>query len=359
MALQGRIDDFGLADILQLIGQQQRSGVLRIQSGQKVAEITFANGMISRANPLYWSPKRDPLGDAAVRARLIGEEDLHKAVEKQDEVMKSLEEVLLSTRLLSREQIKSLNDMIVMETLYDALQWKSGDYEFTVKEMAHDERFSSLTSIEHLLLDVLRMVDEESELALQIPSLGIVFQKTSEGAVTARNIGEELGAYEELVYGFVDGERTAQDIIDQSILGRYNVSKALVNLLAAGYIKKTAIHKAHVAVGAPMEKKRLVTILYGAIPLVVLVLLFGFRLASKPATHEGSPQSVSAAEAFARAERVRIMNALTVFWLDRGKYPSQLEELVDAQLLQAGELRGPSGVAPKYSLQADGSYRLE
>lgn len=359
MALQGKIDDFGLADILQLIGQQQRSGVLRIQSGEKVAEIAFVNGMISRANPLYWSSKHDALGDAAVRARLIREEDLHKAEEKRDEMMKSLEEVLLSSRLLSREQIKSLNDMIVTETLYDALQWKSGSYEFTVKEVAHDERFSSLTSIEHVLLDVLRMVDEESELALEIPSLGIVFEKNSEGAVPARNVGEELGAHEELVYSLVDGERSAQDIIDQSVLGRYNASKALVNLMAAGYVKKTAIRKAHVAMVAPTEKKRFATILYGAIPLLVLVLLFGLRLAAKPVTHEGSRQPLSAVEAFARAEQLKIRNALTVFWLDRGKYPSQLEELVDAHLLKPEELRGPSGVSPHYSLQADGSYRLQ
>lgn len=358
MALQGKIDDFGLADILQLIGQQQRSGVLSIQSAQKVAEITFANGMISRANPMYWSSKREPLGDAAVRARLIREEDLHKAVGKQNEVMKSLDDVLLSSRLLNREQIRSLNDMIVIETLYDALQWKSGEYEFTVKEVAHDDRFSSLTSVEHLLLDVLRMVDEESELALQIPSLGMVFQKTSEGA-TGQNIGQELGAYEELVYGLVDGEKSAQDVIDQSILGRYNASKALVNLLAAGHIKKTAIEKAHVSAAAPMEKKRFATILYGAIPLVVLALLLGFRIAYKPTALEGSPQSVSAAEGLARAQRVKIENALNVYWLDQGKFPPQLEELVNAQLLRPCELRPASGVALQYSLLPDGSYRLE
>ena len=43
MALQGKIDDFGIADIFQLIGQQQRSGILTMNSGNKTAEILFAN----------------------------------------------------------------------------------------------------------------------------------------------------------------------------------------------------------------------------------------------------------------------------------------------------------------------------
>jgi hypothetical protein len=358
MALQGKIDDFGLADIFQLIGQQQRSGVLTIRSEDRTAEISFSNGMISRANPIYLSPKRDPLGNAAVRARLIREEDLQKAAEKQDETMKSLDEVFASSRLLSREQIRSLNDMIVIETLYDSLQWKSGEYEFNVKELAHDDRFSTLTSVEHLLLDVLRMVDEESELSVRIPSLGIVFQKTLEGAESP-NIGQDLGAYEELVYGLVDGVKSAQEIIDQSILGHYNASKALVNLLDAGHIKKTSIQRAYSAAAAPGEQKRLTTILYGAIPLIVIALLVGFRVVSKPSGAEGSPQSISAAEGFARVERVKIENALTVYFLDQGKFPGQLEELVEAHLLRPDELRVRSGVAFQYSLQADGRYRLE
>ena len=65
MALKGKIDDFGIVEIFQLISQQQRSGVLTIQSSEKKADILFSNGMISKARPFYLSPKRDPFGDAA------------------------------------------------------------------------------------------------------------------------------------------------------------------------------------------------------------------------------------------------------------------------------------------------------
>ncbi len=44
MALKGTLKDFGIADILQLIGQQQKTGVLMLtQRGDTVA-VTFKDG---------------------------------------------------------------------------------------------------------------------------------------------------------------------------------------------------------------------------------------------------------------------------------------------------------------------------
>ena len=44
MALSGTLKDFGIADILQLIGQQQKTGKLRLQNGDEEVEIIFSSG---------------------------------------------------------------------------------------------------------------------------------------------------------------------------------------------------------------------------------------------------------------------------------------------------------------------------
>jgi hypothetical protein len=46
MALKGTLKDFGIADILQFIGQQQRSGILHLKAKQNETSIGFKNGAI-------------------------------------------------------------------------------------------------------------------------------------------------------------------------------------------------------------------------------------------------------------------------------------------------------------------------
>jgi len=46
MALQGTLKDFGIADILQLIGQQQKTGTLHLKSKDQDVQVGFKDGSI-------------------------------------------------------------------------------------------------------------------------------------------------------------------------------------------------------------------------------------------------------------------------------------------------------------------------
>jgi len=360
MALQGKIDDFGIADIFQLIGQQQRSGILTMRSGNKTAEILFANGMISRANPIYVSPGRDPFGHCMIKAQLITEQSLQRALKTQEESLESLESILLELRLLRQDQLQTVHDNLVLETLFDVLQWKSGAYDFTVKDVSHDERFGTLMSIEHILLDILRMIDEEPELARRIPHHDVILQREviDEEAMKSLNIEEELGAYEQIAFDLADGKRTVQDIIAQSLLGRHNTIKSIVNLLDAGYVKKISVERVGAARKVP-QKDLIREISYGALPVVIIVFLLGLRLASltPSSSNEGIRPSVK--NAIAESQHLKIRNALNVYFLEKGEYPGSLDALVEARSINPEDLSFPSGVAYEYALQEDGTYRLK
>ena len=354
MALRGKIDDFGIVEIFQLISQQQRSGVLTIQSSGKKADVIFANGMISKACPFDLSLKRDPFGDAAVKARLVTEEELQRALGKHNESLKNLEEVFLDMNLLSVGQIQKINDFLLVETLYDVLQWKSGDYEFSLKEIEHDKRFSTINTTEHIILDLLRMLDEEPELYQKIPRFDIVFQKNPLDEKTLTGI-DELTINEKTIYRLVDGIKTTQDIICQSLLGRYNTLKALHSLLEGHFIKKIAGEKAP-SLKPPIKKNYWQYVSYGIFPIIIVLLLLGLRLLWSPSLSE----DIAAYEkVFAKTQSQKIKNALNVYFLKSGSYPASLDALVHAGLIKKDDLTYPGGVKYSYHLQADGSYRLE
>jgi hypothetical protein len=54
----------------------------------------------------------------------------------------------------------------------------------------------------------------------------------------------------------------------------------------------------------------------------------------------------------------RIKNALEIYYLEKGQYPSQLEELISTKLLQKRDLFYRKGVSYQYELK-DGKYFLK
>ncbi|MET0405181.1 MAG: DUF4388 domain-containing protein, partial [Cystobacter sp.] len=53
MALTGTLKDFGIADILQLIGQQQKTGVLALTHKDDSVHVAFKDGNIVKAESAH------------------------------------------------------------------------------------------------------------------------------------------------------------------------------------------------------------------------------------------------------------------------------------------------------------------
>ena len=70
MALKGTLKDFGIADILQLIGQQTKTGQLHLKAKDQEVHISFKDGNIVRAESST-RKKKDLIGSMLVRAELI------------------------------------------------------------------------------------------------------------------------------------------------------------------------------------------------------------------------------------------------------------------------------------------------
>ena len=69
MALQGTLRDFAFPEILQLIGQQGKTGVLRLASRGEEVHVLFAGGHVVSAD--VGRRSRDRLGGLLVRTGLL------------------------------------------------------------------------------------------------------------------------------------------------------------------------------------------------------------------------------------------------------------------------------------------------
>ncbi|NWF92373.1 MAG: DUF4388 domain-containing protein [Syntrophaceae bacterium] len=364
MALQGNLKDFSITDVLQLIGQQLKTGVLRIRQGKKVVEIYFADGMIVHVYSNYRG-KKDLIGEIFVKVQLITQEQLERVLRIQKETRKYLGEIFVELQLLTKEDVLKVISTQAYETIYDLFWWQEGEFYFDLKTVEVYKKIPFALSTEQVLLNILRMADEWSEIEKKIFSPYLVFRKTQEkgegsagGLALLEGVKERLTPEQELVYGLVDGTRTVQEIIDRSLFGRFNASEILASLLDAGMIEI-----AGVLTPSLMTRVRTINLreilsvasLAGVAILLFLLLaylrpdFFSHLLESKIERVEVEVPT----HLIQKARVDRIKNALEIYYLETGTYPSQLENLVSAQLLRKEELFYGKGIAYQYELRGE------
>ncbi len=369
MALQGTLKDFSITEIIQLIGQQLKTGVLRIRRGKDLVEINFVDGMIVHVYSNYRG-KKDLIGEILVKAELISQDQLDRVLKIQKETLKYLGEILVELQLLTKDDVLKVISTQIYETIYDLFWWEDGQFNFDLKLVESYKKIPFALSTEQVLLSILRMVDEWSEIEKKVYSPHLVFrkifrleEKSVSGLPSQSYLKEKLTSEQELIYNMVDGTRTVQDIIDRSLLGKFNASEILVDLSAMNLIEIAGVRTPSLI--QKVSRVNVRQILTFASYCVCLLFIFLVLVYFKPNfLHHFWDSKIERADIdvpirlLHKTQLDRIKNALEIYSLERGQYPSRLEELITAKLLQKSDLFYRKGVSYQYELK-DGKYLLK
>ena len=369
MALQGTLKDFSITEIIQLIGQQLKTGVLRIRRGKDLVEIHFVDGMIVHIYSNYRG-KKDLIGEILVKADLITQEQLDRVLKIQKETLKYLGEILVELQLLTKDDVLKVISTQIYETIYDLFWWEDGQFNFDLKLVESYKKIPFALSTEQVLLNILRMVDEWSEIEKKIYSPHLVFrkvlrleEKSAEGLPSQSYLKEKLTSEQELIYNLVDGTRTVQDIIDRSLLGKFNASEILVDLSGMGLIETAGVQTPGLIQKVSMFnfRKVLTFTYYGGSLIFVFLVLFYFKPNFLRYFWDSTIERAdidAPMHLVHKTQLDRIKNALEIYFLEKGQYPSRLEELITAKLLQKSDLFYRKGASYQYELK-DGKYLLK
>ena len=369
MALQGTLKDFHITEVLHLIGQQLSTGILKTHRGKKAVEIYFVDGMIVHVTSNYRG-KKDLIGEIFVKAKLITPEQLERVLRIQKETSQYLGEVLVELQLLTKEDVLRVITKQTYETIYDLYHWEDGSFTFELILVEGYKKFSFAVGTEQVLLNILRMVDDWSEIEKKLYSPHSVFQKTLGGEDKSaehpsRDLGsrEKLATEQELIYNLVDGERTVQEIIDRSLLGRFITSENLVNLLEMGLIENVGIRPPSLVQKAGMFqfRKALPFAYYGTLLLFSFIILVYMKpdVLVQLLNSKIERMELKFPTHFVHQTQMdRIKRALDIYYLEKGIYPSRLEDLISAKLLRKDDLMDPPRLSFPFEVK-DGKYILK
>ena len=232
MALRGSLEVFGLADILQLIHFQRKSGVLTLEGERDRVKLFFLEGNIVGAI----SKKRQEdvrLGKVLLKRGVLKDEDLQIALEEQRRTGKKLGSILVKKGVVDKEHIKEVLTGQVTETVLQIFGWEKGTYEFTPQAIAldtvGDEEVPITLDTQHLLMEGLRILDEWSLLEGRLTLDTILMKKMEDIA----GLNEE----EQEILSLVDGENDLSTIIDISGRDGFAAAKILFALMEKGIVE--------------------------------------------------------------------------------------------------------------------------
>jgi hypothetical protein len=363
VALRGNVKDFGIAEVFQLIGQQRKTGVLELSDRGRQVQLVFDRGSVVSATPVGPRP-HEALGEMLVRCGLLTRqrvEDLHRECAASARILPRLAQECG----LGPEEVEAIQDLLTRETLFQILRWEAGSFDFSPQEVDHGRPLESLLGAEQILMDGLRMIDEWQSFADLVPSEDTVFRRCADHEAGAEpGFGGPQGEAIRRVSRLVDGRMTVRRIIDISLLGTFDATRALAELRRAGAIEPLgaeAVRRVQRKLRQSVKLDR--SQVRGAIPALICL---GLLAAAVVAVGKRGPQAPAsgvalASQAVAEARQAHAArgarHALDAFRFLEGRWPADLDELRASGLATPGPLAGPEA-HPYYYAHREGAALL-
>jgi Domain of unknown function (DUF4388) len=173
MGLTGNLLTMSLPDILQWIAQGKKTGTLHLERRSVRKKLVFREGQIFSS----WSnDPRESLGQILVSHRYVSEEQLFKALLGQETQGRLIGSILVGEGALSEADLQSALREKAEESIFDLFLWPEGRFEFKDDEIPENILFHIDMSVQHVILEGIRRVDEWTRIRKAFPSLRTTFE---------------------------------------------------------------------------------------------------------------------------------------------------------------------------------------
>jgi len=240
-ALRGNLAQVTIAEVLTLLQQQRQWGVLTVQRGsggdEARVEVVFKAGRIEIALARGLGDEF-LLGRYLVDSGAVSRGDLDLFLKSRTSSGKPIGEQLLKLSYCTEAELKGALARQTAEHIYELLRWPSGRFGFHANRelppLALDAALS--LDVDGILMEGFRRVDEWHLIEREVDDFDAVYLRNEEAV---QNVGKAKLTRDELaVLELVNGKNSVKDIVRQSRLSSFDVSKMLFRLLSIKLIRR-------------------------------------------------------------------------------------------------------------------------
>jgi Domain of unknown function (DUF4388) len=336
VALHGNLRDFGIGEVFQLIGQQQKTGTLEVSDEEVRLRVAFDGGAVVYGERVG-AYEQAALGDMLVRTGLVTPQRLVSLERQIAERGAQLESLLRQGGELATKQLDEILSLVTRETLFELLRWTRGSFHFTAGPVPHDRDASHCIPAEQLLMDGLRMVDEWRSFDEAAVDPDAVFRpagRFEEFRRTEPGESPDRLAVAERLFLLIDGRQPVRRVVDLSRLGTFEGARWLTRFRRAGLVdrvdpqlvakkrRRPALELSH---GPSLSS--LVAAVLPWLLLAAVVVTGSQRSAPRPAGAERLAQQAFLHAAESSFETLRLRNLSDAYRYARGEWPGGMTDL--------------------------------
>lgn len=381
MAVEGSLDLFQLPEILQIISQEQKTGILTVQGQNDIIAISFLDGKVVAADALN-STVEDGLGEVLLQQSRLTRQEHEAALAEKRRSGRRLMDVLAEGALERGEVLEALRTL-TLDLLEKLLTWRQGEFKFySGEEVSYEDGFRPIT-VEDLLLANLpqaaeraaaeraeRESDEGPDRDAEIAAVEKVEAAEEDAAVEseARGSGTPVAP---VVVG--PPEVSPQPVFRPVTRPEPDLGEAPLRPFPAPFQPPEIPESRETPVQIPAKARaagrratdwrigtRSRRILAWGLGGLVAAILAAVAVTAPTAVllPAANPEQREAFEHNRREARyAKIESVVRSYALAEGRLPEDLEVLVERGMLPRDEVRGPLGQPPLY--EVDGLvYRI-
>lgn len=233
MALVGNLRDFGLSEFLYLVDRGAKTGRLTLQKPGDRAELYFSGGKLVYATHFNQDER---IGDILVRMGRVTREQCNTALQIQhsQSSAKPVGQIMVEQGMVTQAEIIKCVRLQIEEITYGLFGWQEGDFRFEPELNPPRESVTIPLSIENLIMEGTRRIDEWARIRDRIPSLDVIVRFGDKPHEKAK--GVNLTPDEWRAFARINGASSVRQISMQTGLGDFETARIIYGFLSAGLV---------------------------------------------------------------------------------------------------------------------------
>lgn len=223
VVLAGDCGSFPLSDLIAFLGQSRWSGVLRVNMPAGERTLTLKDGEVRAAHS---DSPADRIGEVMVRMGYVTKLQLEQVL--QDTPPSRIGKAMVEKGLLQAHDLFKCLTEQVAEIFHTIMLVREGAFVLIDQELDDKPAHTVNVSMQSLLMDSIRKIDEMAHFRKRIPHGRVYVQKKKPSDGT-------LEQEEDLVLGLINGQRTVLELGQAAKLSEFDSTRVVYRLLEGGF----------------------------------------------------------------------------------------------------------------------------
>ncbi|MGC9521020.1 MAG: DUF4388 domain-containing protein [Anaerolineae bacterium] len=234
MALKGKLEDFGITQLLNLINLARKTGTLYLQSPEdEEAYLCFREGKLIYA---AMAEVEGNLPAILHRAGVFTADHVRMIEENMPgRSDQDIAKVLITSGRLKQQVVLRHLREYVLNIVYQVFSWNRGTFRFEASALPVQGRITTSIALENVIMEGNRRLKEWELLHDELPDLDIALKFAERPSTPLRNIN--LSVEEWRVISFVNPRNTIRQIGQYNNMDELQIRKIVYGLLQAGLVE--------------------------------------------------------------------------------------------------------------------------